>query len=513
MTAGLAGRGWRDAINSAVERWAFLLCCLLLVFSPLVRGGNRHVALALMEVLALLILLTLGAQYLCRDKRVRLDDPFEPRVLLLLASVPLVFGALQLVPIPLEPASHRPYLLALGLLGEARGSARAISLAPDATMLSLLAFLPVMAVTLMSNTAESSRLTHLIAVVMGTALIEALLGILQAGRVRFLFFGELPGRAVGSFANPNHYANYLAMCMPLVAMKVVIDPKGRNKSRRRGEGAAGDMEESNGKPHRRGGTRRSASHLTHRLAWGGALFLLTAGMLVSVSRAGILIALCCTALAVLLSPRPVSRSRGRRQMIVRWIRPAAVTAMLVLTVFAIGMEAVSSRFSDAQFSRASRLEIAKSALAAAMEFWPWGSGLGTFPSVFPRFQPSSLLEFDIQDAHNDYVQFFLEGGAAGLAFLAVGAWLLLSKGVHILRLRASRRSPGAAAVLQHFSGFALAAFLLHAAVDFPAHIPANLTLAAFFFGIVMRRTSSRSTDDGAKEAKMDRSDAPGPEGA
>lgn len=101
---------------------------------------------------------------------------------------------------------------------------------------------------------------------------------------------------------------------------------------------------------------------------------------------------------------------------------------------------------------------------------PWvGTGLGTFPVVYPgyaSFYDSGLV---VNHAHNDYLELLadtgLVGGACGLSFIVLlfwGGWAGL-QAANVRLLRATRAG----------SLTACAGFLLHSLVDFNLHIPSN----------------------------------------
>jgi O-antigen ligase len=132
-----------------------------------------------------------------------------------------------------------------------------------------------------------------------------------------------------------------------------------------------------------------------------------------------------------------------------------------------------------------RNKITSSALSAALQFWPWGSGLGSFEAVFPRFQPAIRIGY-IEYAHNDYAQLLMELGAAGVVLMVIFAILLTHQVLNFVRVyRVEKRLPKNV-VMQCFCGVALLAFLLHSWVEFNMHIPALAITAAFLSGVFLR---------------------------
>jgi O-antigen ligase len=119
-----------------------------------------------------------------------------------------------------------------------------------------------------------------------------------------------------------------------------------------------------------------------------------------------------------------------------------------------------------------RLEAARDSLAI-WRHHPWlGAGLGSFESVFPRYQ-SFPSEARWDHAHNDYLEALAETGLAGAAAIAIA--LLLFFWLAFRNLRERLREPAG------WLGFAAAlgccGILVHSLADFNLHMPAN---AAWF---------------------------------
>jgi len=100
-----------------------------------------------------------------------------------------------------------------------------------------------------------------------------------------------------------------------------------------------------------------------------------------------------------------------------------------------------------------------------------GAGLGTFVSVYPRYE--TLYDGKVVDhAHNDYIETLAEtgllGGLCGLIFL----WILFRQAQAIFRSEQGHFSRGL-----HAAGItAVSGILLHSVVDFNLHIPSNVML-------------------------------------
>jgi len=174
------------------------------------------------------------------------------------------------------------------------------------------------------------------------------------------------------------------------------------------------------------------------------------------------------------------------------MRSALVGAVLLLAAGSaiLGMDALTSRASldDFASSAANRVEIASSSLASAFQFWPWGTGWGTYELAYARFQPRDLAGV-VNHAHQDYVELFFEGGVFFLVIAAATAFLVLQRAAVLVRSAIAHHRLSRDELLCAVAGFGLLGFLLHSLVDFSMRIPANAILAALLAGMYLRPLS------------------------
>jgi O-antigen ligase len=130
---------------------------------------------------------------------------------------------------------------------------------------------------------------------------------------------------------------------------------------------------------------------------------------------------------------------------------------------------------------------------AAIEQWKldpvWGTGSGTY-LFYGRKYRAEGMQRDPVYTHNDYLQLAAEYGAVGaglfLIFFAVHwrhGWIDARR-LGPKRIAISRRLASNAMAINIGALGALAAYVVHSIFDFNLHIPANLLLLAFVFGIV-----------------------------
>ena len=140
------------------------------------------------------------------------------------------------------------------------------------------------------------------------------------------------------------------------------------------------------------------------------------------------------------------------------------------------LQAVAQRFdatSDA------RIGLWVETMFAVRQYWPFGSGVGTFVPMFAAVERLGAVNPSVPNrAHNDYLELALEGGAFGLALLLLVALLILA-----LAIRAWRRRPQDRPQVI----FAIAALVIvaaHSVVDYPLRSMALACLAAVCVGLL-----------------------------
>ena len=432
---------------------------LLMVFAPIIRGGNRHVALIGLEWLGLAVLL--GAWLMVVGGHTGLGAWGKGRArvgLLVLAASPLWVALLQLLPLPADLWAALPgrafYQQMLAVVQMPQPAWRAASLTPAVTWTSVLAGIPLVACFALALSCSAEQLKTLCRLWIGLALLQALLGLAQLGSFDVLFFNVDRPDVIGTFANRNHFANFLAMTLPLVVLEIrrVINDASAHHQR---VGNAG-------------------------LLWGVALFVLLAAVLASSSRTGI-----ATALLVMLATTLLLPGHQGAQTGMRW-RLWALAALMLVAVASVGLGWLERFQGDLLAGDANFRGMMRAATwAAALEFWPLGSGLGSYVMVFPRFQPAMVTGFS-EYAHSDYVQLLMECGALFVALAAVLLWLLARQARWLVSRAVKAHGQNPQEQLMMVCGLGLLALLLHSWLDFNMHIPANAMLGAFLLGAFLR---------------------------
>lgn len=448
---------------------------VLLAFAPLFRAGNRPLPLLVMELLALALLSgrfwspLSDSQPLSRSQWI---------FLALLLLLPLA----QLLSTPLEVWANLPgrafYAEALGQVddGSAGFDWRAISLIPTATESAWLALLPPLAVFLAAIHLPSPRLERLILVFLGIAVVEALLGLIQYGDGPdsvFRFGNNMMGQsASGTYANRNHLAGLLEMALPIgLALLAATVGHGRppvhsSRSRRH-------------RTFRQWLARFSVARINQAVLFAAVAIAVLLGLIFTRSRMGIGMAM----LGILLCTLMFSHRLGGRNA---YGLIGTISAVGVGLASLIGLAPVLSRFTLQDPLEDGRWKIFDATVQAIGEFFPLGSGPGTYQSVMQRFHPADLLGVTINHAHNDYLEWLLELGLAAAILLAIGLLFYVRQWGRVWK----RGEWAQFRFVQAGAGIALLLMLLHSLVDFNLRIPANAVFTAFLAAIFFHRPPS-----------------------
>jgi O-antigen ligase len=136
----------------------------------------------------------------------------------------------------------------------------------------------------------------------------------------------------------------------------------------------------------------------------------------------------------------------------------AIGAVVALETTAIGSGEIGGHATSSVNSRA---QILLTTLRATGDFMPFGTGLGSFPRVYPLYEHvSAVTATFVVHAHNDYAEIALELGLPGIILILLFlAWWAVA----VARAwRTAEAGPFARA-----AAIASAAVLVHSLVDFP----------------------------------------------
>lgn len=331
----------------------------------------------------------------------------------------------------------------------------------------------------------------LLTVLAGGCLVAAggLLGAFTGmGAAPWVGGGAYSGRMSGPFVNPNHFAAWLEMVIPVaLAYAVAVVLRVRRRLAREAERGQGL-----GVRARRAWAAAMVAHqrrLSIPVLALGVVAVLTIAHRASGSRGGT--AALLTGLAVMASGLVAQRLRAARP----WL-PGAVAVgvlamggmMLLRLAVAQGVQVDVDVIDD---DLGNRLAASTQGLGVLRDHLLVGTGLGSWLDAFRLYQAPPIDGRVWDHAHNDYVELGGEVGLVGLALvLAFAGSVLMAATRHgneTLPER-HRRPPGfeepewrtalrETQLLRWGLAGGIAASLVHSLVDFSLRMPANLVLA------------------------------------
>ena len=457
-------------MQKAAERTLFVCLLAFLAWVPMPFGSASDASQPFL-ILPPLFICAAAAALRASWKR-----PFQPadaaRVWIAGAVLFTLLIALQLVPMPdamlraFSPRSAEIWRSAsrvAALIGVHAPAMHPITIDPDETTLHLYRVLAYFATFLSSLllVRDRKRRTILAALLAAVAVFEAFYAVHEAALGRYAIWGWkntlIYGRASGTFVNPNHFAHYAAITLPMALYLT--------------------------------------AYAWHSAAPPGALFgrrfvrMMERQFVPCVI--GLVSALACIVAVFVSQSRGASMAiiggfavtaaiAGTRRALLRGTLIAvAAAAVIGAAVFVLGPSKIMKRFEG---SRVSELESRRASAAGALRIWRlfplFGSGAGTYEDavVMTHAYPGDAIP---NHAHDDYAEILGTTGTFGFLVSIVpllGGFAVLSRkalGKNGESMSWYRRAFKAAALTS------IAIAMLHAFVDFNFFIPANpITLAA-----------------------------------
>jgi O-antigen ligase len=390
------------------------------------------------------------------------DDPLpkSAQALMLILIAAFVIVVLQLIPLPASLWAHGIRMrIAEGysLLGRPVPSLP-LSLTPYASLSTLLAIIPPLAVFCAILRLGAFRASWLAAALLAGAVAGITLGALQvvapgAASPWYLYHETNRGVAVGFFANANHMADLLVCGLPFIAAL-----------------AAG------------GRSRNIQRYSALLIILAGAALLLVVGIALNGSLAGYTLAVPAIAASILIVA-PAQRSVRVPVAIIAGL--ALVAAVAAMASTSIGSSRIGQ---EASGSVESRQEILKTTGRAIRDTMPFGSGLGSFVKVYPLYESADHVTPEyVVHAHNDYAELALELGLAGVLLIGVFlAWWTAAA-------RAGWRTGGGGPYARAAS-IASAVILVHSVVDFPLRTAAISATFAMCLALLINRRPAQRQD-------------------
>ncbi len=446
------------------------LLILLLAFMPLAFGAveawSEEVVVALAGAISICFLLKLVFR---KDTGVIWSWAYIPVALFILIAV------FQLIPLPssaISVISPSTAAIKQELLGDLPKSGEllksmTLSFYPNATKHNLRLILAVVAVffvvvNVYRRSEQIKRLLIAIAIIGGAIALLALAQDLFGNGKIYWIVPTGHGEAYsGPFINHSHYGQFMNLSIGAALGLIMV------------------------KVHE-AFTRKKVTPLlvfeylsSHaaKVMWFlvAIIVLCAATVFVSLTRGGMVSMLIAAGFTTLvLCSRKSIKGRGLIMVLM------ALGAFIC--VLYIGFDAVYERLETLQQlheTEGSRWQILKDISLAWVKFPIFGTGLGTHEIVYPMFDRSTIAALAAH-AENEYAQAAEETGLIGLIALVCFAIFVWANYVHNVR---SSYTPIRSAT--YGLGFGLLAIMLHSLSDFGQHLPANAILSGISCALLL----------------------------
>jgi O-antigen ligase len=440
-------------ISTNPDKLRIHLAVALLAIAMMLGGGGSPSPLPEMALQCLAVLLA-GVWVLAAPPGGRLpiyrDAAWQMAILILALPV------LQLVPLPAMIWTALPgrdaAQAALALVGQDT-SWRPWSLLPLRTMASLLSMVPPVILLLMAASLQAPGRQRLIITVAGVGFLTLVVGAgqMSSGAANALrFYTDHRSYLLGFQANHNSTADVLLIAM--VAATAAAESWFAAQSKR-------------GNP-----TPLLVTILAMSL-------LLMLGIILTASRAGMaLIPVAMLAQLAILHHRMHCNGRIMGLSSITLVILAGLVWFFLRDNVIIAT--VLARF---DFSGEPRTDIWMDSTFVLRQYWPFGSGMGTFAPVFMASQRLEVLgPLVVNQAHNDFLEFVIEGGLAAIFVMLGFAAMLVRAAVKAIRSVSAAQYPQLI--------FAIATFTiigLHSLVDYPLRSMALACMASVATGLLL----------------------------
>ena len=421
-------------------RWAnfelaiFLLACLVL-------GGTSQDIVLPKFIVYLLSLVVIGRRILLISSNSLLNK-LKPVLFLCVAF--FLLSASYAIPLPYAVWSSMPgrdvvvegYKLAG--LGEPW---LPLSLTPEKTVFSLLDFFPPFAMILLVGTRQRYFELEFAFLILATFVIVsvALAGLQASQMFEGLYIYDFTNKnaGVGFFSNANHFSIFLILCLPFMVFKLSIINKKAQARISKTQGI-----------------------------FVAAIFSIVCGVSFSGSFAGFLMLGPVVLILLYVWSREYKIAKSHVFITVGavlvFMIPQILFSKNILTALTLSYENIGE---DA------RHVMRATALEAARDFFPVGSGLGSFSDVYRLFE--DFGEKTIPHAHNEYFELFVELGLLGviwtiivLAYIAKNVW------------KAFTAKDGYNS-LSRYMAVVLVTIIIHSSVDYGTRTIAIMVLIVF----------------------------------
>ena len=443
----------------------------LIIFSPLAFGSVEPWAYSIIEITIIFLTMIWLIKIWMKNSVKKIEtnpSTFSLGYIKTPLNLPILifigFILLQLIPLPepvlkaFSPNTHQIYIDSQNAINQisnehlspkANIGFRSLSVNPYATKNELYKIIAYsLLFFLIINNINSFRkirrvLTSIVIFAFSLSLFSIIQKLTWNGKI--YWFRELRhgGSPFGPYVNHNHYAGYMELAIPL-AIGLIFLNKDINK----------------------------------RLMLGFMTVVMAATVFMSLSRAGMVSLICSL---VFLSLMLFSKKNPKHSFpIVSLIVISLLLFLAYIGILSDALNRILTLTEPDKLLLEMRPKVWKDSLYYLKDFSIFGSGLGTFGNVFPKYKSFSHQAIYLY-AHNDYLQALTEVGALGFSIILWGI-IAFSKTIVKYVKKDSMTICLFASVV---------AILIHSFFDFNLHISANAFIFSMIIGLLFAWSHTR----------------------
>lgn len=434
------------------------LVIIMLVTYPIVGGVEIQNAQVLLQTLAIITLTTLFASlrsynFLSRSKWLFI---FLLVITPIIYLIPLTTTLWELIP------GRDIYIQIAHWIDndELEHINKTLSVIPYKTEFALFALLPPLAIFLVVVYLPPNSIRTILYVAIAIAAGEAMLAVIQFGKSDDYFYFGIPRLkedvAHGTYLNPDHFSTLMAIMLPFIVALFTYELRSKK-----------DLNLDN--------SRTIGLSIIYFLI----ILLFFIAAFFSGSRAGIPLTFLSGIFAYSMFTR---NTQNKTKFIIVGVVGIAFIGILAST----DISSVINRFITENPFLDGRWKIFSNTFAGILEFFPFGSGPGTFPDVYRIFQPVDQSGF-INHAHNDYLELVFDTGLLGIIIIIAFFVLFIKQWARVKHPKKLKFK-----YIQAAAGISLIIFLLHSLVEFNMHDSINVLFFSLLAGIFFHQTEYRA---------------------
>ena len=336
-----------------------------------------------------------------------------------------------------------------------------LSLVPSQTVkqgIELLAYF-LLGFLIVKTVRTRKQIMRIVYTLVGMGVFQAVYGFIELSRenAHILFYKKVHylGTLTGTFVNRNHLSGYLEMLIPL-AIGLII--------------AQIDVFSLAGLKWREKLLRLSEKGFYRNMLLTIGVIVMAMAIIFSRSRSGVFLVVFAFILFFGLAGLYSGRIMYRQKWSEGFLK-LTFLAVIFISLY-MGISATVERFALDKVLAEGRPVVWANTVGISADYPLFGSGLGTFGSVYPAYEESWKSTSHFSHAHNDYLEYLSEVGWLGMVLLLGGILFVLVKTFIVWKDRQHPEVKGLA-----LGGMiSVVLILIHSIGDFNLHIPANMLL-------------------------------------